>query len=154
MVGAFAFLWMLAASHFELLSWVAFLTWGAFFLAGVNTQNILREAIGFTLGILFAWAIVLIGTELTSSLGTYAFPTAVAIAAFVIVILELIPWFDMAPSYFLGAAAFFAAGATTDSETFMSVFVPGMLGLGIGVATGYIRKLILPEESKKQPRKV
>jgi hypothetical protein len=134
-----------------LLSWVAFLTWGAYFLAGISTKSIVREAISFTLGIVFGIAIVLLGNALTPSLGTYAFPVAVAIAGFIIVYLELVPWFDMAPGYFLGAAALFAAGAGTNVETFTAVFVPGMLGLGLGILTGYLRGVVFKMEGKTDP---
>lgn len=143
LVAILAFIWMIIAANFSLLGWVAFLTWGAYFLSGVSTKNAIREAISFTLGIIVGVAIVLIGTALTPMLGANAFPIAVAVAAFIIVYLELVPWFDMAPGYFIGAAAFFAAGAKPDIATSMAVFIPGILGLGLGVLTGYLRGFVL-----------
>lgn len=142
-VAILAFVWMTIASKFALLGWVAFLTWGAYFLAGISTKSAVREAISFSLGIIVGLVIVLLGTALTPSLGGNAFPIVVALAAFVIVYMELVPWFDMAPGYFFGAAAFFAAGAKTDVATVLAVFIPGMLGLGLGVLTGYLRGIVL-----------
>ena len=81
----------------------------------------------------------------------YAFPAAVALAAFLIVYLELVPWFDMAPGYFFGAAAFFAAGAKPDMATFLSVWTPGLLGLILGVLTGYLRGMVFKIEGSKDP---
>ncbi len=143
MVAVLALVWMVVAAKFTLLSWVAFLTWGAYFLSGVGTKSAVREAISYTLGIVFGAAIVLVGTSLTPALGFYAFPITVAVAAFIIVYLELVPWFDMAPGYFIGAAAFFAAGAKPDVATAISVLVPGLLGLGLGILTGYLRGILL-----------
>lgn len=151
MVGILAFVWMVVAAQFNLLPWVAFITWGAYFLAGINSRSALREAISFTLGIIFGWAIVLVGTALTPSLGTYAFPAAVGLAGFTIVLLELAPWFDMAPGYFLGAAAFFAAGAKPDVATFIAVFIPGLLGLGLGILTGWLRGWVFSAQGKSDP---
>lgn len=150
-VAFLAFLWMVIADQFKLLGWVAFITWGGFFLAGISSRNAYREAISFTIGIAVGWAIVLIGTGPMAGLGTYAFPVTVGIAAFFIVLLELVPWFDMAPGYFLGAAAFFAAGAKTDIATFSAVFIPGILGLGLGVITGYLRGMVMSAEGKTDP---
>lgn len=143
LVAILALVWMIVAAKFTLLGWVAFLTWGAYFLSGIGTKSAVREAISYTLGIFLGAAIVLVGTYLTPVLGFYAFPVVVAVAAFIIVYLELVPWFDMAPGYFIGAAAFFAAGAKPDVTTALSVFVPGILGLGLGVLTGYLRLNVL-----------
>lgn len=150
-VAVLAFLWMVVAAQFNLLAWVAFITWGGYFLAGISSRSIVREAISFTLGIVFGWLIVLIGTSLTPSLGTYAFPVAVGLAGFTIVLLEIVPWFDMAPGYFFGAAAFFAAGATPDLITFTKVWIPGMLGLALGVLTGYLRGMVFRAQGEKDP---
>lgn len=150
-VGFLAFLWMVIASQFNLLAWVAFITWGAYFLAGISSRSAVREAVSFTLGIIFGWLIVFLGTMLTPVLGTYAFPAVVALAGFTIVLLEMVPWFDMAPGYFFGAAAFFAAGAKPEIATFMAVFIPGMLGLGLGILTGYLRGMIFKAQGEKDP---
>ena len=150
-VAVLAFIWMVMSAKLNFLAWVAFLTWGAYFLAGINNKSVIRELVSFTLGIVFGWAIVLIGTSLTPSLSMYAFPAAVALAAFLIVYLELVPWFDMAPGYFFGAAAFFAAGAKPDMATFLSVWTPGLLGLILGVLTGYLRGMVFKIEGSKDP---
>lgn len=146
-VAILAFIWMVAAAKFSLLGWVAFLTWGAYFLSGIGTKSAIREAISFTLGIILGVVIVIVGTSLMSSFGSYTFPLVVAVAAFVIVYMELVPWFDMAPGYFIGAAAFFAAGSKPDIATSMAVFIPGILGLGLGVLTGYLRGKLLKLDS-------
>lgn len=154
-VAALAFVWMYLAAQFNLLGWVAFITWGAYFLSGVSTKSAVREAIAFTAGLVFAWVIVLLGTALVAVVGlTFAFPLAVFMAAFVIVLLELVPWFDMAPAYFLGAAAFFAAGGGTNPDNLavlISVWIPGILGLVFGVLSAYLRGSILKAEGVKDP---
>lgn len=148
-----AFLWMVIAKNFNLLAWVAFLTWGAYFMSGITTKSAIREGIGFTLGIIFGAVIILLTTYLAPALGDYALPVVVGLAGFTIVLLELVPWVDMAPSYFIGAAAFFGAGGSPDVATFMAVFVPGMLGLAIGYVTAYLRGVVLKMEGVKDPLK-
>lgn len=153
MVAAAAFLWMVFSSQYNILGWVAFITWGGYFLAGISSRSVIREGISFILGLVAGAAIIIAGTALTPALGTFAFPVAVAIAAFIIVYLELVPWFDMAPGYFFGAAAFFAAGGGVkpSEEVFMLVAIPGLLGLALGVLTGYLRGLIFRAEGEKDP---
>lgn len=152
-VALLAFLLMVISAQFNLLAWVAFITWGAYFLTGINTKSAVREAISFTLGIVAGVVIVILGTAFTPSLGTFAFPVVVGLAGFVIVFLELVPWFDMAPGYFLGAAAFFGAGATADTTTFLAVFIPGMIGLGLGILTATLRSGVFTLEGTKDPLK-
>ena len=152
-VGILAFLWMVISSQFHLLAWVAFITWGGYFLSGINSKGAVREAISFSLGVIFGIAIVLLGTYLTPGLGMYAFPVAVGLAGFAIVYLELVPWFDMAPGYFFGAAAFFAAGAKPDTATFIAIWIPAMLGLGFGILTGYLRSVVFKIEHETDPLK-
>jgi len=142
-VAILALIWMVFSANLKLLGWVAFLTWGAYFLSGIGTKSAIREAISFTLGVILGVVIVLVGVLLTPSLGAYAIPIVVAVAAFIIVYLELVPWFDMAPGYFIGAAAFFAAGAKPDVATSVAVLVPGILGLVLGILTGYLRGKVL-----------
>lgn len=151
MVAAFAFIWMALAAKLSLLSWVAFITWGGYFLAGISSKSAIREAVSFTLGIALGAAIVLIGAVLSVSLGGYTFPIIVALAAFAIVLLELAPWFDMAPGYFLGAAAFFGAGGKPDTATMLAVWIPGILGLVLGILSGYFRGVIFSAERMKDP---
>ena len=150
-VAALAFLWMFISAEFEILPWVAFITWGGYFLTGANVRGGAHLVISFTLGVVFGMGIVLLGTELFPALGQWAFPAVVALAAFIILSLELVPWFDLAPGYFLGAAAFFAAGATADLDTFVAVMVPGILGLILGFVTAYLRKTVFKLEGVKDP---
>lgn len=152
-VGVAAFLFMVISAQLSLLAWVAFITWGGFFLSGISTKSAIRETIAFSLGVLLGVVIVLLGTNLTPLLGAYAFPVVVGLAAFVIVLLELVPWFDMAPMYFFGAAAFFAAGGKTDLSTLTSLWVSGMVGLLLGIVVGYLRGQVFRLERVKDPLK-
>lgn len=152
-VGVIAFFFMIASAKFNFLAWVSFITWGAYFLSGVTTKSAIRETIAFTLGILTGMAIVVVATSLTPTLGSYAFPVVVGVAAFIIVMLELVPWVDMAPMYFLAAAAFFAAGAKPDVPTFMSVWTSGMVGILLGVVVAYLRRQVFKLEGVKDPLK-
>lgn len=152
-VAALAFIWMFVSARLELLPWVAFITWAGYFLSGMDIKGGIHLVISFTLGVIFGMAIVAVGTQLGPSLGEWAFPVVVAVAAFMILLLELVPWFDLAPGYFLGAAAFFAAGATADWATFRVVMIPGLLGLALGFVTAYLRGVVFKLEGVEDPLK-
>jgi len=153
LVSILAFVYMIIAGQFELIAWVAFITWAGYFLAGMDLKAAIRLAISFTLGILGGMAVVWLGTNVTSSWGTYAFPAAVAPVAFVIILLELVPWFDLAPGYFLGCAAFFAAGATNDIATFKAVLIPALIGVVLGLATDFLRGAVFNMQGIEDPLK-
>lgn len=153
LVAAIAFAYMWAAAQFNLLGWIAFITWGGYFLSGVSSKSAIREAISVTLGIILGAVIVLLATVLTPSLGSLTVPIVVAVAAFVIVFLELVPWFDMAPGYFLGAAVFFGAGATPNMATVTAAWIPAVVGIALGVLTGYLRGMILSAQGASDPLK-
>lgn len=150
-VALFAFGWMVASAQFKLLGWVAFVTWGGYFLTGVTTKSAVKELIAYTLGILAGAVIVILAMNVGSPFGSFTLPVIVGAVAFVIVLLELVPWFDMAPMYFLGAAVFFAAGAKPDTQTIMATWIPGVLGLFLGIATARIRGKVLKMEGVKDP---
>ncbi|MFH0937396.1 MAG: DUF1097 domain-containing protein, partial [Candidatus Daviesbacteria bacterium] len=145
--------WMVVSAQFSLLAWVAFITWGAYFLSGITSQSAIREAISFTAGIIAGAIIILANAILTPTLGANSLPVVVGVAGFIIILLELVPWFNMAPGYFLGAAAFFAAGAKPDLATLSAVWIPGMLGLGLGILTAYLRALVFKFEGVVDPLK-
>ncbi|KKR80720.1 MAG: Glutathione-regulated potassium-efflux system protein [Candidatus Daviesbacteria bacterium GW2011_GWC1_40_9] len=153
LVAVIAFVYMWAAAQFNLIGWIAFITWGGYFLSGVSSKSAVREAISVSLGIILGAVIVLLATALSSSLGTLAVPIIVAVAAFVIVFLELVPWFDMAPGYFLGAAVFFGAGAKPDMATITAAWIPAVVGIVLGVLTGYMRGLILSAQGAQDTLK-
>lgn len=157
-VAAFVFMWLTTRTPLLALSWVAFITWGGYFLSGISTKSAVEEAISVTLGIGLGALIVTVATPVSSVLGeTFTFPVIVAVAAFFIVLLELVPWFDMAPGYFLGAAALFAALGIKPTATLLdnsiAVWVPAMAGLLLGVLTGYLRGVIFGLEKVRDPKK-
>jgi len=76
--------------------------------------------------------------------------------AFLIVMLELTDWFELAPAYFFAFAGYFAyvfggfAGTMASSTDYAMAMVPFflllMLGLGLGYITALLRKKILEKE--------
>ncbi len=153
MVGVLAFVFILLVQAIHVDAWPGFITWAGYLLAKPNgLPNALRKGIAFTLGILIGMLIVISATYLDSSFGSYALAFSVACAAFVILLLELVPFFDMAPAYFLGAATFFAAGAKITGDDFLKIWVPGLLGIIFGLVTAYLRTKLIDETSQKNPR--
>lgn len=141
------------SAKLNLLGWVAFVTWGGYFLTGVTTKSAIREFIAYTLGILAGAMIVILAMNVGTPFGGYTLPVIVGAVAFLIVLLELVPWFDMAPMYFLGAAVFFAAGAKPDGVTIMATWIPGIIGLALGVVLAYLRGQVFKLEGLKDPLK-
>ncbi|MBI5448218.1 MAG: DUF1097 domain-containing protein [Gammaproteobacteria bacterium] len=148
-IAILSFAWMEVAARFNLHPWVGFVTWGAYFLTGCSLKSAGREALGFTLGLFFGLIIHFLAFKLQPMLGDHAAPLVVGIAAFIIVSLELAPWFDMAPSYFLGAGVYFAAGG--EPQKIPLLFVAGMVGLAFGILSALHRGHVFKRHDQKDP---
>lgn len=144
--GLLAFLYILLVQRISVSPWPGFITWaGYLLLKPYKSDNILRKAIGFTLGIFIGVLISIGEIYFYPVFGSYALALSVALATFIIISLEVIPYFDLAPSYFLGAAVFFAAGEQINSNGLFNIWIPGILGIIFGIITVYFRSKFIEE---------
>lgn len=148
MVALIASLWMIISAKFGIIAWVPFISWALYFIAGSKLSRLPKEAIALTGGIIIGYIVLLLIPKFIGIFGgTFGVPVIVFIAAFVIVMLELTDWFELAPAYFFSFATYFAAFFGTSGATPFSmiwpVWLPLMIGLLLGVITAELRKRIL-----------
>lgn len=151
MVGILAAIWVIIGSKLALVLWVPFLSWALFFGAGGGKFNrVPKEIIGLTGGLAAAAILVYFLPVVSSFVGaSWGLPTLVFLAATIIVLLELTNWFELAPAYFYSFAGFFAflfggfMGSEMNFTMIFTFWVLLLIGTGFGVATGFLRVVIL-----------
>ncbi len=162
-VGVLAALWVGIGSSYKLVLWVPFLSWALVFGAGAGKlSRVPKEVIGLTGGLLAAIVLLLLLPAFTQALGAFwALPVLVFLATFIIVMLELTNWFELAPAYFYSFAGFFAylfgGFAGSQEITTNGVLIYWMLllvGTGFGVLTVLLRNFLLdllkvPEDQRQ-----
>lgn len=140
--------------------WAPFISWPLYFIAGAKPSRLHKEIFGLAGGVLFGFLTIYASGYITSALGqfgpTLGLPVAVLIVAFIIVMLEMTDWFELAPAYFFAFAGYFAyvfggfAGKIASIGGYAYAMVPFflllMLGLGLGYVTALLRKKILEKE--------
>ena len=157
MVAAFAAIYIFVAPYLKISSlWVPFISWPLYFIAGSKPARLHKEIFSLAGGIIFGFLTIFFSGLLTPILGNYALAATVFIVAFLIVMLELTDWFELAPAYFFAFAGYFAyvfggfAGKLATTTDYAMAMIPFflllMLGLGLGLVTASLRKKILEKE--------
>lgn len=125
-----------------LVTWICFQTWALYFLAGCNIKGGLKAAACYAIGILGAIVIMEFGGSL-GGLGELAFPTAVGVVAFAVILLEKVPPLNLIPALFIGAGAFFGWTSANAEASYQlaSITVMGscLFGMLFGVVTVWAR---------------
>lgn len=123
--------------------WVIFISWGLYFMAGAKVSRIHKYIFGLTGGVIFGWLTIIVSGILTDILGaSLGLPATVFIAAFLILLLELTDWFELAPAYFFAYATYFAfvfgqfAGDPSASDFTQAIYV--WILLMVGILAGFI----------------
>lgn len=157
MVAALATSWVVIGSRMNLVLWVPFISWALFFMAGAKYSRLHKEVIGLTGGAVFAVVLLWLLPTFSNIFGAaWGLPVLVFLAAFLIVLLEVTDWLELAPAYFFSFAAFFAfwfgkfAGSTAGVGPDILAWGPIvnfwfllMIGLGYGALTQLFRDKIL-----------
>lgn len=144
MVGVIAAIYVIIAREFNLILWAAFISWPLYFLAGATLKKMDEAVIGLSGGLIAGWGLIKL-IPIFSGLGAFwTLPVLVVIVAFIIVFLEIVPEFDMAPAYFFSFASFFAAMGIINPAT-GEVYGPGFgtviklwIPLMVGLIFAYI----------------
>ncbi len=154
MIGIIAAIYVIIARELNLILWVAFISWPLYFLAGSTIKKLDEAVIGLTGGLIAGWGLVKLIPSFGGVFGDFwTLPVLVIIVAFIIVFLEIVPEFDMAPAYFLSFASFFAAmGAVNPAtgqaygpgfDTVIKLWVPLMVGVAFAVISSKLVKKAL-----------
>jgi hypothetical protein len=155
MIAIVAALFVLIGSRLNLVLWVPFISWPLYFIAGAKPSRLHKEILGLTGGMFAGYLTILAITNatITGIFGAYTLPVVILVVAFVIVMLELTDWLELAPAYFFAFAGYFAyvfgnfggTGATPASVMPM-YWLLLMVGLALGYLTAWMRKKILEKE--------
>ncbi len=154
-IAVVAALYIVVAQYLKVNAvWVPFISWPLYFIAGAKPTRLHKEIIGLTGGMIFGYLTVLVLTPMMGWVGAFwALPIIVLFAAFIIVLLELTDWFELAPAYFFAYAGYFAflfggfGGATaTPLSAMIPFWILLMVGLALGYLTAYLRKMILEKQ--------
>ncbi|OGZ04746.1 MAG: hypothetical protein A2648_02805 [Candidatus Lloydbacteria bacterium RIFCSPHIGHO2_01_FULL_41_20] len=154
LIGILAALSIILSSWSGYPVWPVFISWGLYFVAGAKPSRIHKEVIGLTGGIIFGYLTLAVVPTYTSLFGSFwGLPLTVFTAAFLIVLLELTDWFELAPAYFLSYAGYFAyvfgnfAGTgATPAQAAIPFWGLTMVGLVFGYVSATLRKKILEKE--------
>jgi len=122
--------------------WIAFQAWAVYFLAGCTVNGGIKSLIGYAVGI-GASILIMNLANVFSPLGFFATATAVGLIACCMMFFERTTWFNLIPSMFIGAGAFFVFMSYVPDATFLHAaiteFVYCILGLVFGFTTIALR---------------
>lgn len=150
MIAVAAALFVLVAQALNVSAlWVPFISWPLYFIAGAKPARLPKEIIGLTGGVVAGYITLAVVAPIGNLVGdTLSLPMTILIVAFVIVMLELTDWFELAPAYFFAFAGYFAylAGGATPFKAMFPFWALLMVGLVLGYLTALMRKKILEKE--------
>ena len=119
-------------------SWVSFLAWATYFMAGCTVLNGVRSFFGFIIGIVASIVIFELGGML-GALGFFAVPVAVFIIAWLLFYLELAPnLFSFVPAVYISAGTFFGCMNYVPGATYGNIFLTEMVYLTLGLIFGWM----------------
>ncbi len=119
-------------------SWVSFLAWATYFMAGCTILNGVRSFFGFIMGIVASIIIITMG-GFFGALGFFAFPAAILIIAWLLFYLELAPeLFSFIPAVYIASGAFFACMNYVPGASFGGIFITEMVYLSLGLFFGWM----------------
>ncbi|MGW4059806.1 DUF1097 domain-containing protein [Amycolatopsis sp. NPDC004747] len=127
-VGLLAGLWTWVSELTGLPTWVAVVSWAAFFAAGGKGTGLVKTAAAGVSGIAWGWLGVLGAGLLGGWAG--ALPVAVAVIAFAMCVQAGWAPLSFIPAAFLGAASLFGTGVDV-----LTTAVAFVIGVGLGIAS-------------------
>lgn len=120
-------------------SWISFLAWATYFMAGCTIYNGVRSFFGFLIGIVASMVIITMGSGIFAPLGFFAFPLAILIIAWLLFYLELAPeLFSFVPAVYIAAGTFFGCMNYVPGASFGKIFVTEMVYLTLGLIFGWM----------------
>lgn len=154
MISLVAALYVIGANWLKVSAlWAPFISWPLYFIAGAKPSRLHKEVIGLSGGVLAGYLVLLAVGPVSGAIGaTLGLPLIVFLVAFIIVMLELTDWFELAPAYFFAFAGYFAyffgnfAGNATAFQAMFPFWGLLMAGLALGYLTALLRKKILEKE--------
>jgi len=151
-ISALAGAFMYVAQRFSLVSWVSFICWSGYFLAGGAPKEGGRMFVNWLFGVGIGAAIILLAGAIEGIVTPeLAYPVALFVVIVPVLMLENAPFLNMIPFMFFGAICLFALGKPLEVETFKTLAVAGLLGTALGWATVVMRASITQFMARNDP---
>ena len=131
--------------------WVGFAAWACYFLNGCSIKGGTKVVGCWIAGVIASILIYELGGALFGPEGArhmspkVAYPVAVGIIAFLVILFEKVPALDFIPAWFVGAACFFGltnhanGGAWDLNKTVAPILISCIAGQFFGYVTVYLR---------------
>ncbi|MCV2395649.1 DUF1097 domain-containing protein [Actinotalea sp. M2MS4P-6] len=123
-IGVLAGVWTQVSALLALPTWIAFISWAAFYAAGGKTQGLLKVLPTTLSGVLWGFLMVQLGGLIGGTVGL-----AIAIAVLAVLMVVQAKWSVLAfvPGAFAGAASYFGSGLQW-RETVICLVVGALAG--------------------------
>lgn len=119
-------------------TWIAFLAWATYFLAGSTVRGGARVAAGVAVGIVYSIGVFVLGDQL-GTLGFLATPVAILLLIPLVMYLERGPdLLSLVPAVFVGAGTFFACMLYVPGATFATITPTQLTYTFLGLAFGWM----------------
>lgn len=119
-------------------TWVAFLAWATYFLAGSTVRGGAKALVGIMIGILYSIGVFVLGGWL-GALGFLASPVAILLLIPLVMYLELGPdLVTLVPAVFVGAGTFFACMLYIPGATFATIAATQSIYTLLGLTFGWM----------------
>lgn len=119
-------------------TWVAFLAWATYFLAGSTVRGGAKALIGVVIGILYSIGVLVLGDWL-GAFGFLASPMAIFLLIPLVMYLELGPdLVTLVPAVFVGAGTFFACMLYVPGATFAAIGTTQVTYTLLGLTFGWM----------------
>lgn len=137
-VGLWVGIWCFATLGFlepKVMTWITFLTWASFYAAGGGRAGLTKAVASAFAGALLSALVVWLNGQLGGGLqgvGLLIFSVLLALLGWALCQLSQVGLFSFIPGAFIGAAAFFGAGAPLDQKlgwVLVSIVCGAVMGL-------------------------
>lgn len=151
-ISGLAGAYMYLAQRFSLVSWVSFICWSGYFLAGGLPKEGGRMFVNWLFGVGVGAAIIVLAGAIEGAVtAEFAYPLAVFLVVVPVLMLEKAPFLNMIPFMFFGAVSLFALGKPLAIDTFKALAIAGLLGTALGWATIALRTSITQFLARNDP---
>ena len=128
--------------------WVGFAAWACYFLNGCTPKGGAKVIGCWIAGVIASIAIYKLGAALNGTAeapvlaANVAYPVAVGIIAFFVILFEKVPALDFIPAWFVGAACFFALTNHANAGDWSKSIAPILISCVIGQVFGFVTVLL------------
>ncbi len=140
-IGVLAGIWTFVSVIAHLLTWPAFVGWALFFAGGGDSKSIGKCLAPGLLGIVLGFLVV---KTMPFFSGAWFLPVAVAVIAFIMVMVMSSQIFAFAPAAFAGCAVYFGSNGDIVAAT-----IPFVLGILLGYVSAVLPNLTKNVHEKK-----